>query len=213
MKRFTPRSRLAGHTLIEVMTAMVLLGVAGTGIVSMQGATTLATQQAQETTVAVNFAQTWLDRLRRDSLRWTDIGEAARTQAGGPVYLSAALSAAGTDVWNLPAIVANSNESHAADAYGFDVVNPNVAANMARIRYCMNFRNVVQHLAMNPVTGALGTNTLRVDVRVWWTRMGDSRLTGTMATTGCTAPPTQAVLDGPTTREVYVSTVVRWETP
>jgi Tfp pilus assembly protein PilV len=212
MKRADARSRVAGHTLIEVMTAMVLLTVAGTGVVSMQGATTFATQQAQESTIAINFAQTWLDRLKRDALRWTAIGETARQN--GPQYLNQAVSGAGEDTWNLPTWnPANPNESHAADANGFDVVDPGNAANMGRIRFCAHFRNVVQHRATNIATGALDTNTVRVDVRVWWVRVGDSRAIGDIAANGCAAPPAQAVLNGPATREVYLSTVLRWELP
>ncbi len=204
------RGVVAGFTLVEVMTAVALMTIGASGIVMMQGATTRANQLAQESTVAVSFAQTWVERLKRDSLLWIDVGEAARTAAPGPVYLSAALSSVGTDIWNLP-VLAN-GASHAADAYGYDVDTGN-ALNFPRIRYCVNFRNVVQHVAPNAFL-APDTDTLRVDVRVWWVRAGDARsvLMGPGADP-CLVPPDENAITRGEARVVYVSNVVRWRAP
>ncbi len=209
MKHPTVRSRArAGSTLIEVMTAVALLTVASSGILVMQGATTRANQQAYESTVALSFAQTWIDRFKRDSLRWVAIGVADRTN--GPVYLNGALSDATSTTWLVPAYVANSDESYAADAYGFDVANP--VASAARIRYCVNYRLELHARDENPALpgSPLDQNSVRADVRVWWHRMGSNRTVGTMAT-GCATVPAAGVLDLPGTREVYLSNVFRWE--
>ena len=192
-------TRTSGHTLIEVMTAMVLLTVAATGTISMQSATTLGTQQAQETSVAVTFAENWLERIKRDALLWTAPGNPV-----GPLYVSQPASGFGDNIWNLPAPTL-ANESYAADAYGFDVLTP--ATNIAPIRYCAHFRNVVQHV------GIMGTDAIRVDVRIWWPRAGDGRTVGNMSTTGCETMPAAALIASPATREIFVSTVVRWRAP
>ncbi len=206
----TLRRRSEAFSLIEVMVAVALLTASASGILLMQGATSSANQQAHESSVATDFAQTWVERLKRDSLRWTQIGETDRTDADGPIYLDGALSGTGEDNWLTPAFT-DATESHAADPFGFDV-HPTIDG--ARVRYCMNYRNVVQHLAPNPLTLLLDTDTLRVDVRVWWVRRGDRRdLVVANAANPCAAPPTQGDFQNMLARVIYVSTVVRWETP
>lgn len=199
------RRRREGFTLIEVMTAVALLTVSASGILLMQGATASANQQAYESTVASDFAQTWIERLKRDSLRWTEVGEASRT--AGPIYLNGPVSACGEDEWLRPTLV-DPNETQAADAFGFDV-NP---ADSARVRYCMNYRTVVQHMAPNAGL-VLDTDTVRVDVRVWWIRRGERRDILMAGADPCGTPPDPSDFQNMLARVVYVSTVLRWETP
>ena len=45
-------SRLGGYTLIEVMTAVVVMTIGATGILAMQGASVRSNQDANETSVA-----------------------------------------------------------------------------------------------------------------------------------------------------------------
>jgi len=204
----TQRRRSEAFTLIEVMTSVALLTVSASGILLMQGATSSANQQAHESSVATDFAQTWVERLKRDSLRWTQIGEADRTD--DPIYINGALSDVGQDNWLTPAFVLANNESNAADAFGFDV-NP---ADAARVRFCMNYRNVVQHVAPHPTTLLPDTDTLRVDVRVWWIRRGDRRdLMVPAGASQCDVMPAQSDFQSMLARVVYVSTVLRWEAP
>ena len=203
-KRMTRRD---GFTLVEVMTAVALMIVASAGILTMQGATTKANQIAQETTVAIDFAQTWMERLKRDSLRWTAVGQTARMN--GPLYLSMEPSGAGQDIWNVPA--ATATEAPAADAYGFEV---GPADDGARIRYCMGFRNVIQHLGANPLTGTLDDDTVRVDVRVWWHRQNFDQGLADMTNNRCDGAATPINVGARNdVRVVYLSNVLRWEGP
>lgn len=206
------RSARSGHTLIEVMVAVALLTVGASGILAMQGATTRANQQAYESTVALNFAQNWIDRLKRDSLRWTAVGVASRTALGGPIYLNGALSSNANTLWLVPFNDPASDESYAADVDGFDVRDP--INNAARIRFCANYRLVLHAVDENPALpgNPLDDNSVRAEVRVWWHRMGDDRNVGGMGA-GCAVVPTAADLALPGTREVYLSNVFRWESP
>jgi len=204
------RRGTSAFTLIEVMTAVALMTVSASGILLMQGATTSANQQAQEMSVAADFAQTWMERLKRDSLMWNEMGEAPRL--ANPAYLSMTVSAVGDDIWNRPVTgtLRDATESEAADAQGFDVDTSN-ADNFARIRYCMNFRNVVQHLATNPATLLIDTDTVRVDVRVWWVRRGENRTALAPANVNqCATALSSADISAMSARVIYMSNTLRW---
>ena len=158
----------AGYTLIEVMTAMVVMTIGATGIVAMQGAAVRANQDASETSNAVNFASTWIERLKRDSRRWIQNG-APDLAAANNAWLSNAVSDNGN--WIVPATTAP--EQAAADINGFDTSNEFVPINGNAdpiAHFCANVRlSVVQ--AYNPLTGtftANDVNAIRTDVRVWW---------------------------------------------
>ena len=97
--------RRAGYTLIEVMAAVAVMTVGATGIVMLQGATQHANQDAYEASVALNFANTWIERVKRDALNW-------RTQGTSPTNLNATkylqlaqtnLACANQSGWTTPA--------------------------------------------------------------------------------------------------------------
>ena len=72
MRRYADR---AGYSLIEVMTAVAIMIVGSTGVAMMVGATTRANDDAWETTTAMNFASTWMERVKRDATAWTAAGK------------------------------------------------------------------------------------------------------------------------------------------
>jgi type IV pilus assembly protein PilV len=198
MRRTTPRAD--GYTLIEVMTAVVVLTIGATGILAMQGASVRSNRDASETSTAINWATTWLERIKRDSYRWNQNGN---TDLGNTAYLLNATTNAGT--WVLPATT--DPESAGADLFGYDVV----AANANNIRFCVNLRFTVAQ-AYNPATGTMlaasDANAVRADVRVWWHR--NSLDVNRIAPTCLGGVLTDAQITAPQIRKHYLSTVVTW---
>lgn len=197
----------AGYTLIEIMTAVVIMTIGATGILAMQGASVHSNQDAAETTTAVTFATTWMERLKRDARMWIAQGATALSATPGPRYLGMAISNQNT--WFVPASTAN--ESAAADFSGFDTMNVNL------IRYCVNVRLTVLH-AFNPVTfgtdAITDTDAVRADLVVWWHRAADqvNRATPVCAPAGANAIA-PALPNAPRIRRQYLSTVVSWREP
>lgn len=185
--------RALGYSLIEVMTAVAVMTVGASGILLMQGAATHSNQDAYETTIALNFASTWIERVKRDALLWT----AANVGTGGTLYLNR------RDEWWAPALpLAAPEESIAADYHGFDTVN------RADMRYCMNMRTS----ALQNLGGA--DSLLRVDIMVWWHRSarGDQDVVDRRLG-DCEAALPQAEWGDPRYRMVFLSTVVHWVAP
>jgi hypothetical protein len=192
--------------------------VGATGIVMMQGISNRGNQQAQETTVAVNIAQTWIDRIKRDALRWTARGSATRiantTNLNQDPLPGADAPGAGPGNWivpnaALPRPLDPAAGSWAFDAFGFDIADP--IGNTQAIRYCVNINPVLLSTAPNPTPATPGDDTIRVDVRVWWSRAGGA-LQPTMLA-GCGAVPPAAEINSTAVRSVIFSTVVTWEDP
>lgn len=197
------RTRAAGYTLIEIMVAVVVLTIGATGILAMQGASVRSNRDASETSTAINWATTWVERIKRDAYRWNQNGN---TDLANTAYLLNATTNAGA--WVLPTTV--DPESAGADLFGYDVL----AANADAIRFCVNLRfSVVQ--AFNPATGtmvaATDANAVRADVRVWWHR--NSLDVNRIAPTCLGGVLTAAQITAPQIRKHYLSTVVTWRTP
>ena len=191
MRRYADR---AGYSLIEVMTAVAIMIVGSTGVAMMVGATTRANDDAWETTTAMNFASTWMERVKRDATAWTAAGT-PNTQ-----YLTAATLQSGE--WYVPATdFGASGESPAADAFGFDT---NTQSDM---RYCVNRSAQQVHPSAGPA------NAIRVNLRVYWARTvrGDSDVVDRRVGPAAGCVPLAA--PSPLLREMYLSTVVHWVTP
>jgi prepilin-type N-terminal cleavage/methylation domain-containing protein len=197
-------TRRAGYTLIEIMTAVVVLTIGATGIIAMQGASVRSNQDASETSTAINWATTWVERIKRDAASWIATGN---TDFASPNTQYLWQATANPGLWHEPAALAP--ESAGADYFGFDTT---VAAN---VRYCINVRFAVAH-AFNPVTRTMvpasDANALRADVRVWWHRSAnDADRTSKLCLTG--AGLTAAEETSPQLRKHYLSTVVTWRAP
>ena len=201
--RRTP-GRLGGYTLIEVMTAVVVMTIGATGILAMQGASVRSNQDANETSVAINFATTWIERIKRDAARqWTTTGVTAMNNT---TYLRL------SDTYYIP-LPADARESYGADYFGFDTRTEGC------IYFCVNMRGSIAH-AYNPLDpGAVpdlanDVNALRTDVRVWWYRWGPDADRNVGPRCNATAGVlSTAQLDDPRIRKHYLSTVVTWRAP
>jgi prepilin-type N-terminal cleavage/methylation domain-containing protein len=196
----------AGYTLVEVMLAVSVLAVGASGFTLMQGASTRAVQGAQEHTVALQFQETWVERVRRDALQW---------RAPTAVALAATQYLNVRDTWLTPAPVPEVGGvliSPAADASGRDVALGPLA------RFCVNLRVQSAHLwSPAGVVAVDSIDAVRVDVRVWWSRLSAGQAgTGRTLLNGqggadCTANLTPTdLLDGRLLKSV-TSTLVRWQ--
>jgi type IV pilus assembly protein PilV len=186
-----------GYSLIEVMTAVAVMTVGATGLVLMQGATTRGNMQAQESTVAVAVAQTWIERLKRESLAWQTPGTPVTPNLSEP-----------TEVPYLARpTYAGADESPLADHFGFDTTDPN------RARFHVRLQNAILHVT--PDTDGLNqVDGIRVDLTVYWFR---SPANSTDPIVGHLSPsnyvPNTLINDSllrlPQTRKIYASVVVQ----
>jgi type IV pilus assembly protein PilV len=199
-----------GFTLVEVMMAVAVITIGASGILMMQGATKHANSSAYELSVAINYGNTWIDRIKRDSLAWTTPGNPATvlddTRYLGFNVVNAAC--ADTNGWFSPSQTGQvpATESWAIDYSGWETRTDE------DMRYCVDLRVTPAHV-IDDGTAAPPVDALRVDVRVWWYRsgVGDSAVIDrTRGAYGCTRALTAAEANEKPIRTTYLSTVVRW---
>lgn len=193
------RRALAGYTMLEIMISVVVMTIGATGILAMQGASVRSNQDASETTIAINFATTWMERIKRDARSWNAIGTA---DLGGTNTQYLKLAATAPGVWTVPTTTAP--ESAGADYFGFDT---QVAAD---IRYCVNVRFTPAH------TFGGNVNAIRADVVVWWHRSSsnDTARANAACATALTASQIASVTpDDRKLRKHFLSTIVTWKDP
>jgi prepilin-type N-terminal cleavage/methylation domain-containing protein len=171
-------ARRAGYTLIEVMVGVLISAIGIAGISFMQSASVRGNQDAYESTVATNFARTWLERVKRDALLWRTPGAplvGAMFPARGVPVSNYFVPGAG---WTVPRPLLRpagfSQESSGANFHGIEIGSPSdpldpasAAVDTRQIYYCLNLRfNTVQ-------VDALGRDVaMGVDARVYWARKG-----------------------------------------
>ena len=174
-----------GFTLIEVMIALAILAVGSVGIFALQQAATRGNVQGRMMTTATQTTATWLERLRRDSLQWTDNGAASVTLPNTQ-YLSAIDGA-----WSRP------EPDDTTESWGFDWLG-NDTRTATDIRFCTHIQ----------LSWSVMGETIRADVRTVYARPN-----GEHAMVGACDPATiDAELASPTPgiSAVYASTLLRW---
>jgi type IV pilus modification protein PilV len=192
------RRAVAGYTMLEIMISVVVMTIGATGILAMQGASVRSNQDASETSIAVNFATTWMERVKRDARLWT-----AQTNASlvaNTKYLS--MYAATPNAWAVPPTTAP--ESAGADYFGFDT--PIATGD---VRYCVNLRFNIAHAIGGQV------DAMRADVMVWWHRNAQdtTRNTQACATALTDTQASSASAADRQLRKHFLSTVVTWRDP
>jgi hypothetical protein len=178
---------VAGYTLIEVMMGVALSAIGIIGITFMQTATVRSNQDAYESTIATNFARTWLERVKRDALLWTTLASPPPVATmfngrGNPTsdYFNP------SGLWSGPRpfvrAVTEAQESSGANYHGIEVGSPsdpllpaglgNTTVANRDIYYCLHLRfTTVQ-------TDSLGQPAaMAVDARVYWARKGSAAVT------------------------------------
>ena len=179
--------------------AIGIMTVGSVGILALQQASTRGNIQARQISTATNVTRTWIERIRRDGLRWNRRGMAGVT--AGPNYLSGVPAPPAVGDWFTPVPAPGATESYAADYHGTDTT---VVTNMV---YCTNAR----------LRWVTAEESIRVDVRTWYHRLGggsDQNMSDRRLFAGCApfdAAAVTAELAGQRRlRAVYASTLVRW---
>lgn len=185
--------RKGGYTLIEVMMALGVLAAGSVAIMAMLQASTRGNMEAREMTTGNQIAQRWVERLRRDSLRWTQGATGADpTLLANTVYLEDVTPPGGAAAWVIPDVPADSTELASFDYYGND--------SASSMYYCTNVR----------LEWIYPGQAMRADVRVWWRRRGPSATGGDqLANCAAGADPESLTANGQV-RMVYTSTVLRY---
>lgn len=219
------RRKQQGDSLLEVMAALTITAIGVLGITSMQSATARSNRDATETKVALSFARTWLERVKRDALAWQAPGVPPRGQILAGRNLGVPNSADYfvptaplADTWSAPVPLHN-GESSGANARGIDVGAPDPIFNNAIVPgnatfYCVNFKFVTEEI------DALGRDeVIRATARVWWARGGvTANYTGAgivaARANGCASViPTALELASNDVRVVYLSTLLTYTPP
>jgi type II secretory pathway pseudopilin PulG len=223
-RRRRARGALRGDSLIEVMAALAIASIGIVGITSMQSTVVRSNQDAQDTTVAISFARTWLERIKRDALLWQ--APVVPTTLHGNVVLGRSVSGSGDQYflagggWGVPVPLYN-QESAGANSRGIDVGAPDFAlpgspiVTNEQIHYCVNTRFSTTELAANGFPAKM-----TAAVRVWWTRrasLNETDYTGPMLqvrANGCGAViPDDTQLRSRHLRVLYLSTPLRFNPP
>lgn len=198
--RRSRRARRAGYTLVEVMMAIAVMTAGALAVMALHQVTTFGNMQSRQLTTATQAAQTWVERLQRDSINWTTGGPTADRSLGGlntalarTTYLRSVARPGAAATWSVPA-PALATESWAFDHFGRDT---RIAADM---RFCTNVR----------LQWVYPAQAMRADVRVWYMRSH----TGIDVTpfVGCAAgtDPNTLTAQLQSLSFVYTSTVLRW---
>ncbi len=145
------RARRRGYTLVELMMALALFGVAVLGIISMQKVTISSNAHAKNVAIAERIAQAWAGQLEMDGSAWRS------STSFGAGWLNA------DNLWQRPAYIGGRGFGGAFDALG----NPLADSDTAQAQFCTHVRMTWLYPA---TMGAGGNGMLRAEVRVFWLR-------------------------------------------
>ncbi len=203
--RAKARRRLArAFTAIEVLIAMTIMFIGAAAVMTMQKTSIQGNLDARKADVAASIARIWVERIRREAMRWTQP--------------SASSAASNFNITNLPLLGGQvdggwfrpnsemggtiENMSYAFDILGrdlaaADIVSPNV-------QFCAEAQ-----------ISTLQTNaTYRIDVRVVWPRgiasVPSAGVSGAVAKWPCTSAAVtfDAQLDYTIYHALYVTTAI-----
>ena len=201
MSRLSKRPQ-SGFTLVEVMIAIGIMTIGSLGILSMHHAVSGANRSANEMNTAIAITETWLERIDRDSLSWSEEGINS-TALQGTAYLSELAGSLQPTGWFNPSTT--DPEGYAFDYFGRD------DSDFSDVKYCVN-------LSMAWLRQG---SSARVDIRTFWFREGyvhggaqhSKWVSGSdFRSANCDA----ATADGwdlgaaPNVNVIFASTVVRW---
>jgi type IV pilus assembly protein PilV len=195
--------RQRGYTFVEVLSSIAVMSIGATGLIAAQKASLVGNLEARQMTVAASVARIWIERVRRDSLLWTQGGAtASAANLTGTRYLSNTPSGGGVSAWitPVPPTSASSGESYAFDHFGTDTLNG--TGNTSTATYCVNTR----------YQWVFPGQAIRVDVRVWWyrTASGSTVKAKRDVYTNCGIGSESLIADDRKLRTINTSTIVRW---
>lgn len=161
MMRPRPLSTNArGYTAIEVLMAMTVMAIGGAAVITMQKTSVTANLDARKTDVANAIARTWVERLQRDAMSWTQPGPSGGvSNLGNARILSTIGTSAGN--WFLPIQEMGSVPETMSPA--FDILGRDLPMNeFQSADFCVNVRLSFLSGPGQP------QDFIRADVRVIW---------------------------------------------
>lgn len=223
-RRVRSRRRQAGFTLVEVMVSLGIMTIGAMALIGMQQQVTRANVHARELTTAMQIAQTWVERLKVDGMRWNQVSGVPGTDLVNTDFLDNVAVQGMEGVFTtipLTQTLRDAGLSSAFDYYGRDV--PASINSMAGVHYCASYRLTWVFFNRNASPPA-DNRALRADVRVWWAKeraAGGAKAGGNAIGTdfvncvdgaGLLTPPVGATPAGDefdNYHVVYLSTVIR----
>ncbi len=197
--------RRSGFTVVEVMVSLGVMTVGAMAIMAMQQQTTRANVHARELTTATAIAQTWIERLKIDAVRWNATSN-QQSDLAGTTYLSRIWVTNGKGVFTgIPQQPGLLNAPGALNSNAFDYYGNELdwrqPTTQGRVVYCAGYR----------LSWIYPGRVLRTDVRVWWSREGSGATIETEFQNCADNPAvlTLAGLPNPKYHVVYLSTSIR----
>ena len=161
-RRADARRSARGYTVVEVLMAIVLMAIGTAAVMSMQKASVQGNLDARKTDLANSIARTWIDRLQRDAMAWTQGANstAALSLSQTTTVLNTLVNKNG-GAWDfatpIPVAIANSPLSPCYDIFGRELDSTSIGT----AQFCVHAR--ASYLSPSQ-------DLLRVDVRVVWLR-------------------------------------------
>jgi type IV pilus assembly protein PilV len=158
------RSRRRGYTAAEVIMAIGLFAIGGTGVIAMESASIQGNANARRMDQANAIASVWADRLLRESSLWGSTPPKLAV-TGIPVLNTAALFPAYTN----PPIPASATPglSPAFDINGEEVLSGGTGPQQANAIFCAQYQLQVMQ---TDATRANAPVLYRATIAVWWRR-------------------------------------------
>lgn len=204
-----------GYTAVEIMMALTVMTIGAAAVMSLQKTSVTGNFDARETDLAASIARTWVDRLHRDAMNWTQPNNTFPTQSNFNAAKLLSTPAYGT--WALPkyAMTGGTPEtmSYAFDMLGRDIPASNATSSTANpVVFCVNYRLqwlVAPNLAPAPGGPAVEPGLIRADVRVLWPRAIWSRPGGDWCSTVAPLANPEQDPTNVTYHSIYLTTTIR----
>jgi Tfp pilus assembly protein PilV len=151
------------YTQVEVIIAMTLFAIGGSGVIAMQRTTVQGNYDARTLDVATNIGRLWLERLRREASFWTEPPAPPNTlqwlNPSNPYFASVATTT--LPDFAVPAYPGTPQTSPAFDLLGAELTAANARGPDTRAVFCTRIR-------LHQVSRTL----IRAETQVIWLRNG-----------------------------------------
>jgi prepilin-type N-terminal cleavage/methylation domain-containing protein len=155
------KARSRGFTIVEVLMSLTVLGLGILGLMTLQYTAVNANTTATQISVANAIAQTWSDRLVRDSVTWNNPSQfsANNDLANNTLWLKYASTKSGT--WVAPP---DTQVNGVLFSSAFDYLGRDVTLLSPQAVYCVHIM-LSQVPAGNPTSGLVSAT-----IRVFWAK-------------------------------------------
>jgi Tfp pilus assembly protein PilV len=169
-KRPTGIELARGFTAVEVLIAMTIMFIGAAAVMTMQKTSIQGNLDARRADVATSIARAWVERIRRESMRWT---QPSASSAASNLAAVTGLNTGALGTWFRPTsdMIAGGESNPSAvetASYAFDILGRDLA--QADINATAPTPNNVEFCTEARITALLAGAAYRVDVRVIWPR-------------------------------------------